>query len=74
MPRSAARNAAAYPPGPPPMTAMLRFEEFVMSLFVLETCHANKSFTAETQRTQRKTNAKGILGDLCVSAVKIIYP
>src|SRR5215471_17506770 len=26
MPRSAARNAAAYPPGPPPMTAMFRFE------------------------------------------------
>src|ERR1700676_1513225 len=24
MPRSAARNAAAYPPGPPPITAMLR--------------------------------------------------
>src|ERR1035438_1494285 len=25
MPRSAARNAAAYPPGPPPTTAMCRF-------------------------------------------------
>src|ERR1700730_17561234 len=26
MPRSAARNAAAYPPGPPPTTAILRCE------------------------------------------------
>src|ERR1700758_238199 len=25
-PRSAARNAAAYPPGPPPTTAILRFD------------------------------------------------
>src|ERR1700757_4247935 len=25
MPRSAARNAAAYPPGPPPITAILTF-------------------------------------------------
>ncbi len=35
MPRSAARNAAAYPPGPPPITATRRFEEFVISLSVL---------------------------------------
>ena len=37
MPRSAARNAAAYPPGPPPITATRRFEEFVISLSVLLT-------------------------------------
>src|SRR5580658_6178920 len=33
MPRSAARNAAAYPPGPPPITATLRFDEFDISSF-----------------------------------------
>src|SRR4029077_5712379 len=31
MPKSAARNAAAYPPGPPPITATRRFEVLAMS-------------------------------------------
>ena len=35
MPRSAARNAAAYPPGPPPITATRRFEVFAISLSIL---------------------------------------
>src|ERR1700676_442437 len=38
MPRSAARNAAAYPPGPPPITATRRFGEFVISFSILKMC------------------------------------
>jgi hypothetical protein len=32
MPRSAARNAAAYPPGPPPITATRRLVLFAITI------------------------------------------
>src|ERR1700719_3002109 len=38
MPRSAARNAAAYPPGPPPMIATRRFELFAIAFLSLDFC------------------------------------
>src|SRR6266576_4917811 len=34
MPRSAARNAAAYPPGPPPITATRKFGVFGIVVFL----------------------------------------
>ena len=34
MPRSAARKAAAYPPGPPPTTAMRTFDMSAISIFL----------------------------------------
>src|SRR6266850_248884 len=34
MPRSAARNAAAYPPGPPPITATRKFGVFDIVVFL----------------------------------------
>jgi hypothetical protein len=35
MPKSAAKNAAAYPPGPAPITATRRLEVFVILLLIL---------------------------------------
>ena len=72
MPRSAARNAAAYPPGPPPITATRRFEVFAIFLYL--SSKFAKPLTAETPRLRRKTRAKRKLGALRVSAVKSPYP
>src|SRR5882762_10498564 len=56
MPRSAARNAAAYPPGPPPMTATRRFGVFAIRFLSLLTfhCHPERSEGPAVSRRWQK--------------------
>src|ERR1700675_2439295 len=58
MPRSAARNAAAYPPGPPPITATWRVEVFAIfflsSLNIDHSCHPTRRKDLNVSRRWQK--------------------
>src|SRR5271156_5320046 len=67
MPRSAARNAAAYPPGPPPITATRRFEVFVIFFFLSSinidhSCHPERSEGPAVSRHWQKEGPCALKG------------